>query len=500
MKQNKFRCHFSIVFENLGSAFWFIVMCFMTQIDDLAKIDWSQLHKGGEIADEVLYTGMVLLAVIFFVFLIQCIKWAKTWISIEEDAIVIERRTLKRISNTIGIKNISNINMEQNLFERLVGTYKIKLDTNSRTTADSTDVKIVLSKTQAVYFKEQIMLYMNEKNEKADEAKEEYDILYTVKDIILHCFYTASIASVLILTGTLIGCIVGIRSLRTGAFVVDSLVNVIGSVAAIIIILSSTLQGLVKDFFIYYGFRVARRENKIYLYHGLLKKRQYTLAVDKINAVQVISTTLSRLWKRQYVKVICIGVGDEKNEDSMLLLSASREDMYRKLSVLLPEFVLEEPKIRRREKASVLSDLPANIILFSILSAGVILMGVNHWFGISRFWIRVLIIIGCISVMLVNLIKIYMNFCTCGVGVGRDVLTLENGNFCKVTTWIPYSKIQQMEYKQGPVGRHFGFAAGTVFILADMVDSIHELTYVRLELFDEVHKKILMRNGNKNSE
>ena len=334
MKQDKFRCHFSIVFENLGSAFWFIVMCFVTQIDNLTEIEWSQLKKGGETAADVLYIGIGLLAVILLVFFIQCIKWAKTWILIEEDAIIIERRTLKRISNTIGIKNISNINMEQNLFERLVGTYKIKLDTNSRTTADSTDVKIVLSKTKAIYFKEQIMLYMNEQNEKTDEVQEEYDIFYTVKDIIFHCFYTASIASVIILAGTLLGCIVGIRSFRTGAFVVDGLVNVIGSVAAIIVILGSALQGLVQDFFIYYGFRAARRENKIYLQHGLFKKRQYTLAVDKINAVQVISPTFSRLWKRQYVKIICIGVGDEKNEDAMLLLSESREDMYRKLFFL----------------------------------------------------------------------------------------------------------------------------------------------------------------------
>ena len=474
-------------------------MYFVTQIDNLAQIDWSQLLEGGEIAADALYISVILLAVIFFAFLIQCIKWAKTWISIEEDAIVIERRTLKRISNTIGIKNISNINMEQNLFERLVGTYKIKLDTNSRTTADSTDVNIVLSKSKALLFKEQIMRYMNEKDGKKGEEQEEYDISYTAKDIILHCFYTASITSVIILAGTLLGCIVGIRSLRTGAFVVDSLMNVIGSVAAIIIILGSVLQGLVKDFFIYYGFRAARKENKIYLHHGLLKKRQYTLAVDKINAVQVVSVTLSRIWKRQYVKVICIGVGDEKNESSILLLSESKEDMHRKLSVLLPEFILEEPEIIRREKASVFSEIPAVIVLSGVLTAGIIFMGSNHWLDIS-IGVRILIIVGIILVMLANMVRIYMNFCTCGVGIGKDVLTLVNGNFCKVTTWIPYSRIQQMEYQQGPVGRRFGFASGTVFILASIVDSIHELTYVRLELFNEMHKKILMRNGNKNKE
>ncbi len=498
MKQDRFRCHFSIVFENLGSTFWFIVMCFVTQIGNLAEVDWSKIQREGT-ATDALIVGAILLAVLLLVVLFQCIRWAKTWISIEEDAIVIERRTINRKSNTIGMKNISNINMEQNLFERLVGTYKIKLDTNSKTTADSTDVKIVLSKNKAIYFKEQLMLRMKEEKEKveAESGLEACDVHYTVKDIVLHCFYTASVASVLTFIGILLGFVVGIHSFRTGAIVVDHLINLTGSVAVVAVIFISVLQRLVKDFFVYYGFQATRKENKIYLNYGLLKKRQYTLAVDKINAVQVISTTFSRLLKRQYVKVICIGVGDEKNENSMLLLSETKEDMYRKLSVLLPEFVLEETEIVRREKISVFSELPANIILYGVLTAGIILVGTNRMIPISQLWIRILAIFGCICVMLMNLVRIYLNFCTCGVGIGKDILTLELGNFSKVTTWIPYRKIQQIQYEQGPLGRHFGFAKGTVFILANMVDSFHTLPYVRLELFEKVHERILIRDGNK---
>ena len=77
-------------------------------------------------------------------------------------SIVIEQNTLNRKKNTIGIKNISNVNTEQNLFEMLLGTYKVKLDTNSLSTADKTDVKIVLKKAQAEWFKNAVMSLMEE--------------------------------------------------------------------------------------------------------------------------------------------------------------------------------------------------------------------------------------------------------------------------------------------------------------------------------------------------
>ena len=53
----------------------------------------------------------------------QLIVWSKTYISIYDNTIVIERNTLNRKKDTIGIKNISNVNMERNLFEML-GTDK----------------------------------------------------------------------------------------------------------------------------------------------------------------------------------------------------------------------------------------------------------------------------------------------------------------------------------------------------------------------------------------
>ena len=148
MEQNKFRCHASVIIENLGGAFWFILLMLFSSMDNATEV-FTLLAEGKITFFQALAGTGVVFLIVFLILFYNWIVWRKTWISIDNEAIVIERNLLNRKVNTIGMKNISNINMEQNIFERIVGTYKIKLDTNSATTADQTDVKIILSKEKA---------------------------------------------------------------------------------------------------------------------------------------------------------------------------------------------------------------------------------------------------------------------------------------------------------------------------------------------------------------
>jgi len=224
MEQNKFRCHMSVIIENLGGAFWFFVLVIFTSFDESSEL-LTMLLAGEASLFEVLIGAGVIIAVIAVVLIYNLIVWAKTWISIDSEAIVIERNLLNRKVNTIGMKNISNINMEQNIFERIVGTYKIKLDTNSATTANETDVKIILSKSKAEWFKQQVMARMHEDYEEVTDIIEQYDVEYKAKDIIMHCIYTASPVAVLICVAFIVGCAIALNSVSTGAAIVDGLIN-----------------------------------------------------------------------------------------------------------------------------------------------------------------------------------------------------------------------------------------------------------------------------------
>ena len=142
----RFRNHISIVIERLGRAILILGAVFVGNL--LPELD-TIVENLGNLKENlmiVLLASGGILAILALLLIWQVIVWSKTYISIQDQTIVIEQNTLNRKKNTIGIKNISNVNTEQNLFEMLLGTYKVKLDTNSLSTADKTDVKIVLKK------------------------------------------------------------------------------------------------------------------------------------------------------------------------------------------------------------------------------------------------------------------------------------------------------------------------------------------------------------------
>lgn len=155
LKNRRFRSHISIIIEQTGGLLIALLIVFIPSL--LENID-EIMEEGIEFLDGrglLVNLGVVLVFIIIIV--LQLVVWSKTYISIQENAIVIERDALNKKKNTISIHSISNINMEQNLFEMLIGTCKVKMDTNSRSTADSTDVKIVLKKADALWFKQEIM-------------------------------------------------------------------------------------------------------------------------------------------------------------------------------------------------------------------------------------------------------------------------------------------------------------------------------------------------------
>lgn len=158
----RFRNHISIVIERLGRAILILGAVFVGNL--LPELD-TIVENLGNLKENlmiVLLASGGILAILALLLIWQVIVWSKTYISIQDQTIVIEQNTLNRKKNTIGIKNISNVNTEQNLFEMLLGTYKVKLDTNSLSTADKTDVKIVLKKAQAEWFKNAVMSLMEE--------------------------------------------------------------------------------------------------------------------------------------------------------------------------------------------------------------------------------------------------------------------------------------------------------------------------------------------------
>ena len=195
MEQNaRFRNHISVIFEqsvkSMGILFFVFVGGILSEIEDLGTFQFGE---------DLWIIVLAASAIFVLILLIQWYAWARTYISIREGTIVMERNTLNRKKNTIGIKNVSNVNLQQNLLQMLLQTCRVKLDTNSLSTADQTDISIVLKKRDAIAFRNMIL----SKEETCEEPSQgvleapKKRFAAEIEDIMVHGLYSINVISVL---------------------------------------------------------------------------------------------------------------------------------------------------------------------------------------------------------------------------------------------------------------------------------------------------------------
>ena len=522
MEENKkFRNHISIIIEQIGGgivALAVVAFSILVQnAEELAGTDFSFLQG------RALFVLLIVAALLAVSVGNRIFAWANTYIYIEEYAVVIDRGRVNKKKNTIGIRNISNINIEQNLFEMILGTCKVKLDTNSRTTADSTDVKIVLKKADAAAFKRQITRKMQaqmqaEKTAEIEdtglraetsgtferredfayrpgpavwdeEDNEEFDIRAEIGDVFRHGLFSVNIFSLLILVGAAVGTVTTVLRMLEQPELMSSL---LGAAAGIIVaagIVLSALWDTVKDFIRYYDFRAKRRGDKIYIKYGFLKKMEYTIPVDKIQALKIRQSFVARIFRKYMAEIVNVGMGDEKEEqNSFLILYTTEKKLKEQLELLLPEFAGTAEQKVARLPVSVWAAWAVPGVIYSALvcaSAAVCtaVMGEHE----------LLIWLSAAGLILLLLICMALKYVTDGTGTDGTFLKLCHGYFGKNYISIRYQNIQYMEIKQNFIARAFDIRKGEIHLLASSANSAHDIPYFKGRADQQIRRGMLKR-------
>ena len=497
MEENRrFRNHISIIIEQIGAGIVALavlaVSILVQNVEEMAEADMSFLQGRGLI----IFLGAVLLLAVSVGN--RIFAWANTYICIEENAIVIERGKVNKKKNTIGIRNISNINIEQNLFEMILGTCKVKLDTNSRSTADSTDVTIVLKKADASRLKAEITRRLQGQPEQEISGQERFrsegaaedetfDVRAEFSDVFRHGLFSVNIFSMLILIGAVIGTVTTVLQLLEQPHLMDAL---LGAAAGIIVaagIVLSALWDTVKDFVRYYDFRAKRRGDKIYIKYGFLKKMEYTIPVDKIQALKIRQSFVARVFRRYMAEIVNVGMGDEKEEqNSFLILYTTEEKLKDQLELLLPEFAPTAKQKVERLPAAVWAAWAVPGVIYAVLvcaSAAVCALLLEEH--------TILIWMGAAGLILILLIGMVLKYLTDGSGCDGTFLKLCHGYFGKNYISVRYSQIQYMEIKQNFIAKAFGIRKGQIHLLASSANSSHGIPYFKGDKDERIRRGML---------
>ena len=557
---NKFRNHPSLVLEQLGVFGVIIITFLISSLDDLDEILGDIKNSD---STTTLIIILVILAVILLRLAVNTIVWYKTWITVDETSITITKNTIFRSVNTIGLRNISNINIERNLLERILGTSTVKIDTESRSTADTTDVTILLRKDKAEALRERLLAgataakhtqtiaangqlagtagaatsvqnngqtsapasvqndgqisdptsvqnngqisdaasvpnngQVNSTNAAPNSRQVLSEVAYNTKQVLTHCVYSASIISLLICLAALIAIIVFfLKMVVFGDHSIGSLIQMIPAALGGIVVIGSfvyaALRSLIGDFFRYYSFRIKRMPDHLHMEFGLFKRTSYEIPIKRISSIIVQRPVFSRISKRCFVDIINIGMGDEKEENTRLLLSIPEKHLPELLHRLLPEF---DAYFTESDTAPICP--PKAIWWKKIIGSAKLLvfLAIGWTLMITVFGVTGLpAVLGCIGsfvlAMLIYLIGCYGTYKANKLQLRENYIAITSGMFASST--------QYMELQQTPVERLLHLQHGIVYILAGTMNSFAGIPCFAKEQIDPIVQLFLEDSCNR---
>ncbi|MCI8610206.1 MAG: PH domain-containing protein [Firmicutes bacterium] len=500
----RMRCHISIIFESLWQFIAVIVLIAIQQIDTIVDLVKEVGTAGIEaaLASGGLWGLLGLVIVLLIILGIQFLRWRKTWITLDGNLIIVERNTLRKVKNTIAIENLSTVNMEQNLFERIVGTYRIKMDTNSSATANTTDISIVFAEDRAIAFRKAVLEKMGElkgfaREEILSEEKRPDQVIeekrkggaqvfhYGVSNMLAHCFFSMSLFNLLIVILGIGGFSWYVSNFGLMTFIREWL----GGMLVLVLMVLGAAWDLIKRFITYYDFTVYRESTDLHLRYGLLKLRSYTIPVDKITCLEIYQPVFSRFFGRYQAKVITVGIGNENEESANLTMALPKAKFLEQLSVLLPEYAEENPlEGLESQDSKALLVKGAKLIKWGILLGACCLIAGKYMDFpeipvLATKWLP----LGWGLCMLLIAIMYLLSYKTAGYIFEEERAILASGIFQKRIHLCNYSRMQNVELKMHPLMRRHHVVCGSIHLLNKAV----LIPYMREEVAEQMNGRMI---------
>ncbi len=192
-------------------------------------------------------------------------------------------------------------------------------------------------------------------------------------------------------------------------------------------------------------FQVTRQDNCLRIQTGVITPRHYTIQAGHINLVEIRQSLITKLLGLYTGFIHCSGYGKQKNELSVLIPAADKQEAKRNLSILLPEIPLNKRQFRPKLRTLSRFLLPPSLIVLAVF----VVFGLLYlFFPQLRSLILFIWIMAEIPGVWWLFVKIASYFHT-GIGKENGVYTFYyTYAFSFFTTSIPEAKLSQLQFRQ----------------------------------------------------
>ncbi len=492
----KRRCHFTHIFELFARYIYVIVVTVITVCLNLADailrdeefVSRVKRFLGGEVSAEgvmILVAAGILLAVSALMLLYCAFRWRYTFVSAEENTLIYETGKFLKKRVAIPFEKINTIDMGRNLFERLVGTCRLKIDTGAYSTSqekNQSEMNLVFTLAEA----DEIRGYILRRAEADADAEaalgsEKNPIVSKEPDWVIRAgagdfiLYGLTSSSVWKLFWMIVLGVMCVAELAEGLlaqtaeavlpFAEDAIETVTQhNLFTLVLLLAAVYLGtaIVSDVYTmvwasirFYGFRVAREGRSVIVRYGLITEKNYTLQVRNIHALIVRQNLFQQMLGRCSVEAVCMGFGDEKDETALLLPIIKQSKLNALLGVILPEYVTEM-NIRPRKRAGLLFHAVLPVVIWAAVCAGI--CAVCAWLEIPKA-LPVALSVVAVAVRLLSGVLAYRNT---ALDWNERVVSVQCGGLIKRVYRIRTDAVQEVQVNTDLIKRLFGI--GTYYV------------------------------------
>lgn len=483
----KKRCHYTYIFELFFKRMSVtvaavIVFCISVAGDMAMEKDLRNELPLGKIILFVLAAMFVFGSIV----LLYCtFKWRHTYISIRENALDYGSGKFIKKRVTIPFDKINTIDMRRNVFEKLVGTCRLKIDTGAYSNTqekNQPEMDLVFNLSEAYNIRRYILsrgeLYDNAPNAGGGFygagalGEPKWALHAGAGDFILYGL-TSSSVQMLLWAVVVIICVLAEMSVaildRAAETVIPFVRSILkdierqGALDALLKIMAAYIMvSLISNMFTvlwaavrFFDFRVARQGKNVLVRYGLFTEKNYTLQVRNIHALIIRQNLFQQIIGRCSVEAVCMGFGDEQTETALLFPIIRKKELNNTLRMVLPEYI-NEMQTRRRRGFGILFHAVNPTLICCAVCFAIDKVCENFTDNIT------LIKLGCVIVIVLVFVSGIMSYFNTTLDWNKSVVSVQSGGFRKTLYRIRTDAVQEVQIKTDPIKDMFGI--GTYFV------------------------------------
>ncbi len=489
---NEIRCHFSMFITRTLKTAWAVIAALIAFL--LQSGSGDELLRTFSRWQILIFVAMLTLLLVILIF--NFLRWRRTFITINDENVIVDRRTINKNKTTVKISTISSVNLKQGILEKLFGTYRLQLDINSSATADKTDFDLVFTKEQAkairamIIGREEVVAAAQTDMPTVDENAEyvpsqlasggELICQFSFGQVVRHCLLGLSITSLVAAT---FGFLIWLWSANLGAGKVSWI--------PILVAVFPAVYQLIKPFFLYQNFKVVKRGKYLDVSYGMIVTQHFSLPLDKTNAIIINRPVLARIFNLCCGEIINVGMGDsESNQAPVFCLLTTPRQMHEIILAIAPGYApsaeVGEARPHQRSPRQALWPVMAHWLICGLIAAAVALI-----FGK---------IILAVILMAFAVLSGYLSWRTKEMALFADKISISSGVFAKRNITVEYGRLQRLMRKTNPLSRRFHLAHGNLSILATAINQSNHIGYFDESHFDRIEEEIMLSVQAKNKQ